>query len=59
MLEYHSTTEEEKRLISGWRYEGEYFEKVDVIKDDHTDSVTGEISDCYLYSLSNSRQVDK
>ena len=24
MLEYHKTTEEEKRLICGWRYEGEY-----------------------------------
>ena len=24
MLEYHSTTEEEKRLISDWKYEGEY-----------------------------------
>lgn len=35
------------------------FKKVDVIKDDHTDSVTGEVSDCYRYSLSNSRQMDK
>nr|WP_297703937.1 GNAT family N-acetyltransferase [uncultured Butyrivibrio sp.] len=24
MLEYHSTTEEEKRLISNWKYDGEY-----------------------------------
>ena len=24
MLEYHSTTEEEKRLISNWEYDGEH-----------------------------------
>ena len=30
------------------------FEKVDVIKGDHKDSFTGEISDCFLYSLTNS-----
>ena len=30
------------------------FEKVDVIKGDHKDSFTGEINDCFLYSLTNS-----
>lgn len=29
------------------------FAKTDVIKDDHTDSFTGEVSDCYLYVLQN------
>ena len=29
------------------------FEKADVIKEDHTDSFTGEVSDCYLYSIQN------